>query len=114
MVTQKFFIEQTNVNIVCPICKRNTPEQYQEEHHLIPRSIKNRNKYAKLPDTNGTITVCISCGDCLHQLFTEKELADNFRTTESILSNERIQNWIKWIQKKPNDFGICMKTKKSR
>lgn len=101
--------------ITCPICKRETPEEYQEEHHFIPRGVARRNKYAKLPEIKGkTITVCISCGDSLHQLFTEKELADNYRDLESILVNEQVQNWIKWISKKSNDFSICMKTKKRK
>ena len=105
------------MNIECPICKRDIPECYQEEHHLIPRSIRKRNKYAKLREQKrgqDTITVCCSCGDQLHKLFTEKELADNFRTIVAIVANPEVQNWVKWIQKKPNDFSIGMKAKKSR
>lgn len=102
------------MDIICPICKRNTPECYQEEHHLIPKSIAKRNKYAKVPDIKETITLCVNCADQLHQLFTEKELADNYRTIVAIMANEEVQNWVKWIQKKPNDFSVCMRGKKRR
>jgi len=98
--------------IECPICKRDTPNCYQEEHHLIPRSIRKRKKYKKLPELKkgqDTITVCCSCGDQLHKLFTVKELADDFRTIVAIVANEEVQNWVKWIKKKPDDFSIGMK-----
>jgi len=102
------------MNIECPICKRDTPECYQEEHHLIPRSVAKRNKYAKIPkdERKETITVCISCGDQIHKLFDHKYLADNLRTIVAIMANEEVQNWVKWIQKKPNDFSISMRGKK--
>ena len=104
-------------NVNCPICKRDTLPEYQEEHHLVPRAVRKRKKYAKLPELKkgqDTITVCCSCGDQLHKLFTEKELADDFRTIVAIIANEEVQNWVKWIQKKPNDFNIGMKNKKRR
>jgi len=101
----------------CPICNRLTPPEYQEEHHFIPSSISKRNKYAKLPQVekgNDTITVCRCCGDMLHKLFTIKELAEEYNTLEKIRENIDVQNWSKWVNKKPNDFSICMKDKKKR
>jgi len=105
------------MDIICPICKRNTPEHYQEKHHLIPRGICKRNKYAKkqqIIEDNNTLDLCVSCGDFLHKVFTIKDLADNYNTLDKILANEDIQNWASWISKKLNDFTICMKTKKKR
>jgi len=107
----------TNENINCPICNRLTPPKCQEEHHLIPRSIRKRNKYADMPQLkkgNQTITVCISCGDMLHKLFEEKELADTYNNIEKILANEDVIKWAKWVGKKAGDFSICMRAKKSR
>ena len=102
------------MNIICPICKRDTPEQHQEEHHLIPKGLSRRNKYAKKDDVKETVTLCTSCGDQLHKLFTTKELADMYNTIVAIVSNEDVQKWIGWISKKPNDFSVCMKEKKKR
>lgn len=88
----------------CSICQRDTPEEFLEKHHLVPRSKHGSN----IPG----IIVCSSCGDQLHQLFTNKQLAKEYNTIEKLLSSEKIQTWIKWIQNKPNDFRVCMRKKK--
>jgi len=93
-----------NESIICPICKRETPFHCQEKHHMIPRQ-----KKGKI-----TILVCCSCGDQIHQIFTNKELAKKYNTVEAIVADERIQKWVEWISRKPNDFSICMATKKRR
>jgi len=101
----------------CPICKREMPEDCQEEHHLIPRAICKRQKYQGLPQLkkeNRTITICVDCGNQIHKLFTEKELADRYNTLEKIVSQPSIQNWVKWISKKPSEFYINFKAKKRR
>ena len=92
------------MNIICPICTRDTPDCYQERHHLIPRCKKGKE----------TVLVCKSCGDALHQLFTEKEMKKMYNTIAVILTNEDVQKWVAWVKKKPNDFSICMATKKRR
>jgi hypothetical protein len=88
----------------CPICKRDTPEEFREKHHLTPRAKKGKE----------TVLVCCDCGDMLHQLFSVKELAKQYNTVEKILTSEKIQNWIEWISKRPDRFGFCMATKKRR
>lgn len=95
-------------NIHCPICNRETLPVYQEKHHLIPRKTRKSIKEDK------TIIICCSCGDMLHQLFSNKELGKKYNTLEAILGDQNIQKWIEWIQKKPNDFSVCMATKKKR
>jgi predicted HNH restriction endonuclease len=97
----------------CEICQRDTPEQYQEKHHLIPKTICKRNKYAKEPQ-DITIEVCKNCGDMLHKLFSIKDLADSYNTLEKILSNDDVKKWVVWANKKPNDFNVCMRDKKKR
>jgi len=91
-------------NIDCPICKRDTPPNYQEKHHLTPKSKKGKE----------TVLVCCSCGDMVHKLFTLKELKKTYNTIEKILTHEEVQKWIEWVQKKPTDFSICMARKKKR
>jgi len=97
----------------CPICNRETPSEFQEEHHLIPRQLSKRNKYADLP-TKETVTVCSSCGDFLHKKFSIKELAEQYNTLEKILFNSDVKNWARWINKRPSDFSICTKLKKRK
>lgn len=90
--------------MLCQICQRETPDRLSEKHHLIPRS--------KHGDSLNTIAVCVCCGDQIHQLFSNKELAKDYNTLQKILDNEKIIKWVKWVRNKPNDFSICMKRKK--
>lgn len=90
--------------LICSICLREVPEVYFEYHHLTPRCKKGKEK----------IGVCCDCGNQIHKLFTIKELKNQYNTLEVLLSNEKIQKWIKWIRKKPNNFGFCMKELKKR
>lgn len=90
--------------IVCPICERETPRQYWHKHHLVPKQ-----KKGKI-----TVLVCDTCGCQVHQIFTNKELAKKYNSIESLKSHPRMQKYIAWVKKKPNDFNICMKTKKRR
>lgn len=87
----------------CPLCRRIPPSF--EKHHLTPRCKKGGKR--------GTILLCIDCGDQIHQLFTNKELAKEYNTLEKLLANPKIQKWIEWVKNKKK-FGICMKTKKRR
>jgi len=88
----------------CQICQRETPQEHLEKHHLVPKA-----KHGAKLDT---IFVCCSCGNQLHLLFSNKELAKEYNTIEKILSSEKIQKWIKWIRNKPNDFSVCARKKK--
>ena len=91
-------------NTICPICKRNVPEQYLERHHTIPKSKGGKE----------TISVCVNCGDTIHQLINIKELKTTYNTIEALNSHPDIQKWSKWIFKKPNDFSVSMKKKKKK
>ena len=90
--------------IECSICNRLTPPQYQEKHHLIPKSQKGKE----------TIIVCCNCGDILHKLFSNKEMEKIYNNLDAILYNDDVQKWIKWIKKKPNSFSVCMKNKRRK
>ena len=68
----------------CPICIRETPDRYCEKHHLTPK--KKRKK-----DGKETINVCRDCADQLHQLFSNKELNEEYESLEKILASEKIK-----------------------
>jgi ribosomal silencing factor RsfS len=91
-------------SLICSLCQRVTPEAYYEKHHLTPHCKKGSNY----------IWMCQDCADQVHELFTNNELRDIYNTLESLLSNEKIQKWIQWIRKKPNEFGVCMKKLKRK
>ena len=89
--------------INCTLCDRDTPAEYQEKHHLTPKCKKGKD----------TDAVCVDCGDQIHQLFTNKQIKNDYNTIEKLKANEKIQKWIKWVKKRKT-FGICMKRKKKR
>ena len=93
-----------NNYIICPICERNIPTEYIEKHHIIPRCKKGR----------VIIKVCISCGDQIHTLFTNKELTKKYNTIDALIKDPKIQKWKEWIRNKPDTFGICIKCKKRK
>ena len=97
-------MKHLETEIICPICKRNVPKQFEHKHHLIPKSRKGKE----------TILLCIDCGKILHKLFTNKELEREYNNLEAILSHPKIRKWIEWISKKTNNFGFCMATKKRK
>lgn len=90
--------------LICSLCHRRVSQTYYEKHHLTPHCKK----------SNEFVGVCRDCADQVHKLFTNNELRDIYNSLESLLSNEKIQKWIKWIRKKPNEFGVCMKKLKKR
>lgn len=88
----------------CPICNRVTPEKYREKHHLVPKCKKGKE----------VVIICKNCGDQIHKLFDISELNKLYSTLEDIKSHVSIQKWVKWVSNKPNDFSICMSTKKRK
>lgn len=86
----------------CSLCGRDTPETYQEKHHLTPRSKKGKE----------TIIVCVDCGNQVHRLFTNNELRDFYNTIEALRADPRMQKWIRWVRKQ--GFGMCHKAKKRK
>ena len=99
-----YFDKVEEDDFYCPICKRLTPVEFIEKHHLVPKSRKGKE----------TEKVCVSCGDMVHKIFTIKEMEKKYNSIELILSHPEIQNWISWISKKPDDFSVGMKEKKGR
>jgi hypothetical protein len=46
-------------------------------------------------------------------LFDNRELRYTYNTLESLLADERVQKWIRWVRKR-KEFGVCAKEKKRR
>ena len=89
--------------IECALCGRLTPARYAEKHHLVPRS----------KGGTETIDVCNACGDQVHRLFSNKELAERFHTVAALKSDPRMQKWIRWVRKQ-RSFTFSMKLKRGR
>jgi len=87
----------------CEICRREGDDKYFEIHHLSPGD-----KKSKLS------TLCQSCGDIVHKLFTNNKLRTKLNTIEKLLLEGKIQTWIKFIFDKPLDKKIPMAKKKRK
>lgn len=90
--------------LVCSLCCREVPKSYYEKHHLKPHCKKSKE----------FVWMCKDCADQVHELFTNNELRDIYNTLESLLANEKVQKWVKWVRKKPSEFGVCMKKLKKK
>lgn len=82
----------------CSICNRNTPKEFQEKHHLIPKSKGGKE----------TIDVCVDCGDQLHTMFSLNELKKNLNTLDKIKNHDKMVSYIKFVRKRKG-FGLCHK-----
>jgi len=87
------------------ICGREGEDKYFEKHHLEP---------AQKRKDSDTIDVCHQCGDQLHLLFDNNQLKKDFNTLDSILGNERVEKYVKWVRKQPLTKHISTKRKKRR
>ena len=91
--------------MICLICGREGEDKYFEKHHLEP---------AQKRKDSDTIDVCHQCGDQLHLLFDNNQLKKDFNTLDSILGNERVEKYVKWVRKQPLTKHISTKRKKRR
>lgn len=78
----------------CPLCKRPLGSVNIDRHHLVPA----------MHGGKETEWLHKSCHRKIHSVFTEKELEKKFNTVEKLLTNEEIQKFTVWVQKKPSDF----------
>ena len=88
----------------CEICGREGDDELFERHHLYPG--KKRRK------SQETIWVCMTCGDQIHNMFTNQELRDFFNTADSL--KLKMQSYINFIKKKPIEKRLPMAKKKRR
>ena len=86
---------------ICELCGR---EEVTTSHHLIPKQVHSKNwckkKFSRDEMKNRRADLCADdCHPTVHKFFTHKELARNYNTVELLLTNEKIQNYVAWVQK---------------
>jgi hypothetical protein len=84
----------------CALCGREKPLSF---HHLIPKAVHHRRRIQRLHSkkemrTRG-IKLCKLCHSGIHDLISEKDLADKFATREALLENEAIAKHVDWVKK---------------
>lgn len=79
----------------CPLCGRElVPGPSADEHHLVPKSQRGREKFL----------VHRICHTKIHATLTERQLATQFYTWETLRAHPEIAAFIAWVQKKPPQF----------
>lgn len=86
----------------CALCKRETPAEYLQGHHLIPKARGGRCR----------IKLCCDCHGQIHQIFKPKEL-EVFSSVGMLLAHEKVYEFVEWVKTKKR-FGLCMARKKKR
>jgi hypothetical protein len=90
---------------VCPFCERHMPLTF---HHLIPRCTHTvmKKKYDLDSRTlNHGVDLCRPCHSAVHRTESNRELAENFNTTEKLLGHPAIQKWIGYAKKQKCEGG---------
>lgn len=83
-------------------------------HHLIPQ-VKCHNKYKDTKDDPANhMTLCRSCHDQVHALWSENELRDNYNTPEKLLAAPEFAKFIAWKKKHPEFTGHAKMSNKRK
>lgn len=81
-------------DVVCALCGRPVPPSERDLHHLVPKSQGGKE----------TVVLHRICHRQLHALFSEKELAQRYRTIDDLLAHEAVRGFVEWVKTKPNGF----------
>jgi hypothetical protein len=92
----------------CSICEREGSSEMMEKHHLYPGKKRRRARGRE----DEYIWVDKTCGDQIHQMFTNQQLRKELDSVESL--RNAMQTYITWIRKKPIEASVTMKRKKRR
>lgn len=84
---------------ICELCTRNV--SIITKHHLIPLQ-KGGKKFE-------TLSLCPTCHQQIHALFTNRELATYYHTLESLKRDIKIIKYLKFIENFPGDSHFIIK-----
>jgi len=88
------------VNGTCEICLRE--DLKLTKHHLIPKATHKRKRVQKQHDKEELhgrlLWICRGCHNHVHATLSERELADEYNTIETLLAHPEIEKYIEWIR----------------
>ena len=78
------------------------------KHHLIPRTRHRKKRSLRQFDLTDMRTriiwVCRPCHNHIHDVLSEKELAENYNTRQALLEHDDIRRFVDWVKTKPTGF----------
>jgi hypothetical protein len=84
----------------CELCGREQPLTF---HHLIPRAVHGKKRFQKRHTKQELRTrglhLCRLCHHGIHDLISEKELAERFPTKAALLEHPALLKHIAWVKK---------------
>lgn len=84
----------------CELCGR---EKLLTFHHLIPKAVHGKKRYqkryAKQEMRSTGIDVCRLCHNGIHDLISEKELAESYHTVQALREHPGLARHIAWVRK---------------
>lgn len=83
----------------CALCGRHCALTF---HHLVPRQVHRRNRFAKRSskaDLGRGIDICQLCHWGLHDLYSTVELAERLSSLEALRADEAVQRHVAWARK---------------
>jgi len=86
-------------NHICELCNRTVSSI--TKHHLIPLE--------KGGKTFKTLSLCRTCHEQIHALFTNRELAVYYHTLESLKRDQKIIKFLRFIENLPGDSHLVIK-----
>lgn len=86
-------------NHICELCNRTVSSI--TKHHLIPLE-KGGKKFE-------TLSLCKTCHNQIHALFTNRELAVYYHTLESLKRDQKIIKFLRFIENIPGDSHLVIK-----
>jgi hypothetical protein len=99
----------------CELCQRE--EVAVTRHHLIPRARHHKlraNRRFEQGELNGRIAMlCRACHKFIHSVLSEKELAADYSTLESLRTHPDIQRFVRWVSNKPPGLRVASVKRRS-
>lgn len=84
----------------CEFCGREQPLTF---HHLIPKAVHGKPRYQKRHTKTELrsrgIYICRLCHAGIHDLISERELADKYATKEALLDHAALARHVAWVKK---------------
>jgi 5-methylcytosine-specific restriction endonuclease McrA len=82
----------------CALCERDRPLTF---HHLIPKALHRRKRYARQytkEELARGVDLCRDCHDAVHRFLTEKQLGEAYHTLELLREHPDVARFVAWVR----------------
>jgi hypothetical protein len=97
---RKTGMRRKEITTRCELCGREKPLTF---HHLIPKAMHGKKRFQKRhtkAELRGSgIEICRLCHSGIHDLISERELAEKFTTKAALLEHPAVAKHVAWVTK---------------